>query len=41
MNMCEKNGDHSTSVNVDLENLHTQMYQNLRLTLFFLEDPFP
>jgi hypothetical protein len=20
---------------------HTQMYQNLKLTLFFLEDPFP
>jgi excinuclease UvrABC nuclease subunit len=56
MNMCEKNGDHSTSVNFysfqscfqieldqnnnkeALENLHTQMYQNLKLTLFFLED---
>jgi hypothetical protein len=26
---------------ITIENLHTQMYQNLKLTLFFLEDPFP
>jgi hypothetical protein len=26
---------------ITIENLPTQMYQNLRLTLFFLEDPFP
>jgi hypothetical protein len=47
MNMCEKNGDHSTKIlteyadAITIENLHTQMYQNLKLTLFFLEDPFP
>jgi hypothetical protein len=26
---------------ITIENLHTQMYQNLKLTLFFLEDHFP
>ena len=26
---------------ITIENLHTQMYQNLKLTLFFLEDPCP
>jgi hypothetical protein len=26
---------------ITIENLHTQMHQNLKLILFFLEDPFP
>jgi hypothetical protein len=48
MNMCEKKMvtiRHQILIEyadaITIENLHTQMYQNLKLTLFFLEDPSP